>query len=290
MGYTINEYHGQYNRVARSRSAIKYIVVHYVGSGTSAAGNAKNNCIYFSGGNRDASAHYFIDDASIWEYADPANWACWHVGDGKGKYGITNSNSIGIEVCNNGGAFTTAEIDRLTWLVQKLMAEYGVPANRVVRHYDASRKLCPLYYAQNQSAWNALWAQITGGKVSGSTTTSSVLEVDGYWGSATTERLQQVLGTAADGEIWHQYTGNKSRLAACTSGWQFDNTGEGSPCIKAMQRKLGVNADGLIGKDTINALIKHYQSASGATEFDGKLDGGSITVKAMQRALNKNTF
>lgn len=166
MAYTIEELHGSYNRQRRT-SKVSYILVHYVGAGTSAAGSANANCRYFAGGNRNASAHYFIDDASIWEYADPEQWATWHCGDGKGKYGITNQNSIGIEVCNNGGAFTDAEIDRLTWLVQKLMAQFGVDADHVKRHYDASRKMCPLYYVQNPSEWDKLHAQITGGSVSG---------------------------------------------------------------------------------------------------------------------------
>jgi hypothetical protein len=161
MSYQIETYHGNYNIVKRS-TAVKYIVVHYTGSGTSASGSARANCIYFSGGNRNASAHYFIDDAHIFEYANPATYACWHVGDGKGKYGITNANSVGIEVCNSGGAFSAAEINRLTWLVKNLMNRFNVDAAHVVRHYDASRKLCPAHYAQNQNAWNTLHAHITG--------------------------------------------------------------------------------------------------------------------------------
>jgi len=167
MSYTIKTYHGNYNIVKRTNT-VRYIVVHYVGAGSSASGNALANCKYFSGGNRSASAHYFIDDENIYEYADPTKYATWHCGDGKGKYGITNQNSIGIEVCNNGGPFTSAEISRLTWLVQKLMSDFGVSANKVVRHYDASRKMCPMYYAQNSSAWNSLHAQITSGSSSNS--------------------------------------------------------------------------------------------------------------------------
>lgn len=171
MSYTISKYHGSYNIVTRS-TAVRYIVCHYTGSGTSATGSARANCIYFSGGNRNASAHYFIDDGSIYEYADPEAYATWHCGDGHGAYGITNANSIGIEVCMNGNnPYTAAEIDRLTWLVQKLMKQFNVPADRVVRHYDASRKACPFYYtpsgAGGNAAWNTLRAQITGGAVSG---------------------------------------------------------------------------------------------------------------------------
>lgn len=158
----INKHHGSYNRQVRT-IAVKYIVVHYVGAGTSKAGNAKNNCIYFAGGNRQASAHYFIDDGGIWEYADPSAYVTWHCGDGGGKYGITNANSIGIEVCMDGDKpFTAKEITYLKELVTYLMKKFSVPANRVVRHYDASRKYCPYYYAKRQSEWEALRKTITG--------------------------------------------------------------------------------------------------------------------------------
>ena len=59
--------HGSYNRSVR-RGSIKYIVVHYTGTQAS----AKNNCAYFAGGDRQASADYFIDDNGIYEYNDPA--------------------------------------------------------------------------------------------------------------------------------------------------------------------------------------------------------------------------
>lgn len=160
MGYAVQTYHGSYN-VSRRTQPVSYIVVHYVGSGTSAAGSALANCRYFAGGDRQASAHYFIDDASIWEYADPATHYTWHCGDGHGRYGVTNGNSIGIEVCQNGDRpYTDAEVDRLAWLVRQLMSRFGVPASRVVRHYDASRKACPYYYTPYGSGGDAAWAAL----------------------------------------------------------------------------------------------------------------------------------
>lgn len=165
MSFAIEHRHGTYNRQTRTE-AVRYIVVHYTGSGTSAPGSAAANCKYFSGGNRNASAHYFIDDGTICEYADPAAYATWHCGDGKGRYGISNSNSIGIEVCQNGNQpYTEAEVERLAWLVRSLMDRFGVTADRVVRHYDASRKACPFYYTPSgsggNSAWRALRVRIT---------------------------------------------------------------------------------------------------------------------------------
>ena len=156
----INKHHGNYN-ISKRTLKVRYIVLHYTGSGTSKAGSAKNNCIYFGGGNRGASAHYFIDDGGIWEYADPAKYYTWHCGDGHGKYGITNANSIGIEVCMDGdNPYTEKEIGYLGELVRHLMEEFDVPASRIVRHYDASRKMCPLYYAKRQDEWSKLHRRI----------------------------------------------------------------------------------------------------------------------------------
>ena len=81
---------------------------------------------------------------------------------GYGKYGITNSNAIGIEVCISGNKpFTKKDQARLEWLVKHLMKKHNIKAANVKRHYDASRKLCPLYYAKNEAAWKTLHKKIT---------------------------------------------------------------------------------------------------------------------------------
>lgn len=120
------------------------------------------------------------------------------------------------------------------------------------------------------------------------------LAVDGYWGEATTRRIQEVLGCPfKDGKISRQNPQHKHRLKACTGGWEFSAPwGEqpGSQTIGAIQRACGVPADGFIGPDTINAMIRHFKPTSGAKVEDGKLDPGSPTVKAMQRALNEGRF
>lgn len=147
----------------RNNGLVKYIVVHY----TATDASAKNNCIYFSGGNRNASADYFIDkDGTIYKFnADCANYFTWQCGDGKGKYGITNANSIGIEVVSSGNEYTKAQKNALRELVLAIMEDYNVPAKNVVRHYDASRKICPKPYAgsaNKDKKWVELHAHITG--------------------------------------------------------------------------------------------------------------------------------
>lgn len=131
----------------------------------------------------------------------------------------------------------------------------------------------------------------TTSSITTSKATSSALNVDGYWGSATTLRLQQVLGAPyKDGVISSQSSAWKGNLKACTGGWEFVGNPQGSATIKLVQQRIGATADGIMGKDSINALIKYYKAVSGASVLDGKLDEGSMTVKAMQRALNSGKF
>lgn len=158
MALTINTYHGKYNRTKRpgGLSAIKNFVTHYTGG----TGSAKNNCIYFSKADRKSSADFFIDkDGTIWEYNNILDgYYTWAVGDGKGKYGITNTNSVHVEVVNNGGAFTEAQIKAVNALYAHLCSILGRKL-KVVRHYDASRKACPAYYV-NASRWKSLKEKI----------------------------------------------------------------------------------------------------------------------------------
>lgn len=127
-----------------------YIVLHYTGNNTD---TAKNNADYFFGGNRGASAHYFVDDNSIWQSVEDYDGA-WAVGDGGGKYGITNTNSISVEMCCVNGVVTDKTESNALDLVKHLQKKYNISNNNVVRHYDASRKICPNWSANNWARWN----------------------------------------------------------------------------------------------------------------------------------------
>ena len=120
----------------------KYHVWHDTGvKGQTAAGNAN----YFRSVDRKSSANYFIDKNSIVEVVDP-NLVAWHCGDGAGKYGITNANSIGTELCPEAdGTIHPQTIANAIWLGKKLMKDFGILPENNVRHYDASRKNCPQF-------------------------------------------------------------------------------------------------------------------------------------------------
>ncbi|MDX9917735.1 MAG: N-acetylmuramoyl-L-alanine amidase [Gudongella sp.] len=131
----------KYNYAPRYGEKIKYIVVHDTGNANKGAG-ARNHYLYFNSPGRNASSHYFVDSNEIWQIVEDEN-AAWHCGDGKGRYGITNSNSIGIELCiNSDGNWEETKI-KGTQLIRELLKKYNLPKSCVVRHYDASLKNCP---------------------------------------------------------------------------------------------------------------------------------------------------
>lgn len=142
----------KYNRSNRGGTPIRYIVVHDTGNPSRGA-NATAHYNYFNGGDRSSSADFFVDDTQVLCVNDYYKFYTWHCGDGHGKYGITNRNSVGIEFCINVDSDRDKTLERTAQLVRELMQELNIPIERVVRHYDASRKNCP------QSMSGNGWAQ-----------------------------------------------------------------------------------------------------------------------------------
>lgn len=138
-----------YNKVNRT-TAIKYIVIHDTGNKSKGA-NADAHFNYFNGGNRNSSADFFVDDTKILQVNDYTKYYTWQVGDGKGKYGVTNANSIGVEICVNADGDYEKAFTNAVELTKYLMKELNIPIERVVRHYDASRKNCPA--SMNINGW-----------------------------------------------------------------------------------------------------------------------------------------
>lgn len=166
----INKLLTPYNHNPGTIDRIKYIVIHYVG----ALGSAKANCQWYAGGDRQASAHYFVDfDGDVWQSVEDQNVA-WHCGAKVYKHPeCRNANSIGIEMCvrNKGSQadtsrdwyFEDATVQATMELTRKLMDKYKIPADHVIRHYDVTGKICPNPYVYNTTkhTWDEFKAAIS---------------------------------------------------------------------------------------------------------------------------------
>lgn len=141
------------NIYSRRGNSIRYLVIHDTGNPNKGAG-ALAHRNYVENNKRGASAHYFVDDKVIVQYVGDS-LSAGSVGDGKGKYGITNANSLSIEMCINSDADYAKTYENTVELTKNLMKKFNIPIDRVVRHYDASRKSCPNHMRQNN--WSKWW-------------------------------------------------------------------------------------------------------------------------------------
>lgn len=139
--------------ISKRAQGIKYIVIHDTANTAPYAG-AVTHKKYFLTTSRKASADFVVDDQRIIQLNDYRYYATWHCGDGKGRYGITNQNSIGIEMCIDSTGDIGVTTNNTLLLTLHLMQELSVPIDRVVRHYDASHKICPSHMqADNWRKW-----------------------------------------------------------------------------------------------------------------------------------------
>lgn len=166
----INKLITKYNYSTGQANRIKYIVIHYVG----ATGGAEANCKYYASKYIGASAHYYVGfQGEVWQSVEDKNIA-WHCGAKRYVHAeCRNANSIGIELCvrNKGSKaadsqdwyFEDATVAAGIALTKELMARYGILAERVIRHYDVTGKICPNPYVYNHTkhTWLAFKAALT---------------------------------------------------------------------------------------------------------------------------------
>ena len=116
------------NRTLATSRKIEWIVIHYVG----AVSTAENNVNYFYDKNVGKSAHYFIDENEIWQCVEEKDIS-WH---------------------ENGELYVDATtIQNTIYLVRDIMKKYAINIENVVRHYDVTRKVCPVPFVEEESLW-----------------------------------------------------------------------------------------------------------------------------------------
>ena len=226
-----------------------YIVIHETDNWSKGA-DAKAHATAMKNGNLAGTVHYYVDSKSVYQTLDHSDGA-WAVGDGKGKYGITNRNSINIEICVDPETDYYKAVDKTEQLAAQLLKQYGWGTDRLKRHYDASRKNCPRRI-QAEGRWpefvKKTAAYMKGATTVKNTTTKNTvtltdkIEVQfpviqkGSKGTAVS-MLQAMLGVKVDGD--------------------FGNDTDTS--LKAFQKNVKLTADGICGKDTWTKVIEHMK-------------------------------
>ena len=177
------------NQTVCNNREIKYIVIHYTAGSSGAAGAAANIAAMFANPSTGASADFIVDSGGAVQFnPDIKNHCTWHCGGevysnkGGAFYGkCTNANSIGIEMCSTNRnwqpndqantakwSFADEVVNNAIELTKQLMREYNIPAERVIRHYDVTGKLCPGIIGWNadsgsEAKWQAFKNAISAG-------------------------------------------------------------------------------------------------------------------------------
>ena len=171
----------QYNKSPR-REKIEYIVIHDTGN-TNIGANSEAHFNYFNSGNKGASADCFVDsNGSLW-VNDFNKFYTWHCGDGKGK--ITNSNSVGIELCvNKDGDYNKAYKNLIKETVS-LARKLNIKSENIVRHFDASGKNCPASMGKNNwEVWKNFKSEV------GKALSEEFNDIDNHYGKEQIKELK----------------------------------------------------------------------------------------------------
>ena len=134
---------------------------------------------------------------------------------------------------------------------------------------------------------------------------ANAISTDGWWGSETSSGLQQFMNTVmnagltVDGVISSQPSSMAPNCPGIVGGWEWVDGAAGSPTIQAMNAWLkhlpynsplwrdGTGPQGATLFGTITTPgIKNLQEHYGITQ-DGRLDGPSQTIMALQNEINQ---
>jgi N-acetylmuramoyl-L-alanine amidase CwlA len=145
-----------YSRPGQALDEVNGIVIHYTANPGSTAIQNRN---YFEGLKTShetmASSHFIIGlDGEIVQCI-PTSEVSYASND-------RNNDTISIECCHpdETGQFNQATYDSLVELTAYLIGKFDLRTEDVIRHYDVTGKLCPLYYVDNEDAWQQFLADV----------------------------------------------------------------------------------------------------------------------------------
>lgn len=151
---TVNTYAGQ--------NKPKYIVIHETDNFSKGAG-ARRHAEAQAAGHLSTSVHYYAGSDGVYQTAAHAD-GVWAIGkEYDADHSVTdatNRNTISVEICvNSDGDYKKARQNAIE-LVKYLIPKTGIPAERVIRHFDVKGKYCPRRMMDDPSLWEDFKAQI----------------------------------------------------------------------------------------------------------------------------------
>lgn len=147
----------EYSRPGTYLSEVNGVVVHYVANPST---TAAQNRSYFNGlaisGATWASSHFIVGLEGEVLQLIPLDEIAYASND-------RNSDTVSIECCHPDadGKFTGDTYSSLVKLTSDLCSEFSLdPFKDVIRHYDVTGKMCPLYFVEHEDEWRSFLADV----------------------------------------------------------------------------------------------------------------------------------
>lgn len=207
-------------------------------------------------GNLAGTVHYYVDSKSVYQTLDHSDGA-WAVGDGKGKYGITNRNSINIEICVNPETDYYTAVDKTEQLAALLLKQYGWGTDRLKRHYDASRKHCPRRLMDEEKWPEFVKKTELYMKNKNSQNKNETAESKSTKKPDTTEKLNVQLPIIRKNSTGSAVSMLQAMLQVKVDGI-FGTQTETS--LKAFQKNVKITVDGICGAETWKKVVEHMNA------------------------------
>lgn len=137
-----------HSRTGQPIRRVNDIVIHYVGNPGS---TAQANRDYFDSSKSTVSSHFVVGlQGEVIQ--------CVPLDEKSSASNNRNKDTISIEVCHPGadGKFSEITYNRVVALTAWLCDEFRLDEKDVIRHYDVTGKLCPLYYVEHEDAWDQM--------------------------------------------------------------------------------------------------------------------------------------
>lgn len=131
---------------------VNNIVLHYVANpGTT----AEQNRNWYANPESEVSSHFLVG-------IDGEVILCVPLSEKSSASNHRNRDTISIEVCHEDetGKFSDAAYRSVVKLCAYLLERYGLDEEDIIRHYDITGKLCPIYFVENENAWYKLLADV----------------------------------------------------------------------------------------------------------------------------------
>lgn len=150
----------RFSRPGTELEEVKGIVIHNIGNPATTALQNRN---YFA---NVAPVEEIFVSAHFIVCMDGTVIQCIPVDEIAYASNTRNADTLSIEICHpdSTGKFTDESYNTAVRLAAWLSVQYGLTSDDIIRHFDVEResapKLCPLYFVENEDAWERFKADV----------------------------------------------------------------------------------------------------------------------------------